>query len=139
MKNIPLSSLPYFQGMTVEDLSTLLFEFDVLCRSYEYVSDAQKLKLFPATLKGATLRCFMGLGFASIRTWSDMKETFLSKYQGYWRTMDLRGEEFRMTKKEDEILEDYVERFNYNLQRYKHSDLDHEILNTIFIRGMRDD
>ena len=40
MKNIPLSSLPYFQGMTVEDPDTFLFELDVLCRSYDYVSDA---------------------------------------------------------------------------------------------------
>lgn len=60
MKNIPLSSLPSFKGMTVEDPNTFLFEFDVLCRSYDYTSDAQKLKLFPATLKGVALRWFMG-------------------------------------------------------------------------------
>jgi len=40
MKNMTLSSLPYFQGMTVEDPDTFLFEFDVLCKSYDYVSDA---------------------------------------------------------------------------------------------------
>lgn len=49
MKNIPLSSLPSFQGMNIEDPNTFLFEFDVLWRSYDYVSDAQKLKLFPRT------------------------------------------------------------------------------------------
>ena len=117
MKYIPLSSLPSFQGMTVEDPDTFLVEFDVLCRSYDYVSDAQKLKLFPTGLKGASLRWFMGLGSASIRTWSDMKETFLSKYQDYCRTRDLREEVFKMTQKEDESMEDYVERFHHNLQR----------------------
>lgn len=66
MKNIPLSSLPSFQGMTVEDLDTYLFKFDVLWRSYDYVLDAQKSKLFLATLKGAALRWFMGLGSTSI-------------------------------------------------------------------------
>lgn len=75
-----LSSLPSLQGMTMEDLYTFLFEFYVLWRSYDYTLDAQKLKLFPATLKGVALRWFMGLGSASIRTWNDMKETFLSKY-----------------------------------------------------------
>jgi len=40
MKNIPLSSLPSFQGMTVEDLDTFLFEFHVLCRTYDYTIDA---------------------------------------------------------------------------------------------------
>lgn len=139
MKNIPLSSLPSFQGMTVEDPDTFSFEIDVLCRSYDYISDAQKLKLFPATLKGVALRWFMGLGFASTRTWNDMKETFLSKYQDYCRTKDLKEEVFKMSQKEDESLEDYVEWFHYNLQRSKHSDLDHEILKTIFIIGMRDD
>jgi len=139
MKNILLSSLPSFQGMIVEDPDTFLFEFDVLCRSYYYTIDAQKLKLFSATLKGAALRWFMGLGSASISTWNDMKETFLSKYQDYCRTRDLRQEIFRMTQKEDQSLEDYVEWFHYNLQRSKHSDLDYEILKTIFIKGMRDD
>lgn len=43
-----------------------------------------------------------------------------------------------MTQKEEEILEDYVEWFHYNLQRSKHNNLDPEILKTIFIRGMRD-
>ena len=62
MKNIPLLSLPSFQGMIEEDLETFLFEFDVLCRSYDYTKYAQKLKLFPTTLKGAALRWFMGLG-----------------------------------------------------------------------------
>jgi len=66
MKNIPLSSLPTFQGMAMEDPKTFVFKFDVLCGSYGYVSDAQKLKLFHATLNGETLRWFMGLGYASI-------------------------------------------------------------------------
>jgi len=68
-----------------------------------------------------------------------MKETFLSKYQDHCTTRDLREEVFRMTQKENESIEDHVEWFHYNLQRYKHNDLDHEILKTIFMRGMRDD
>jgi hypothetical protein len=55
MKNIPLSALPNFNGLTNEDPYTFLFEFDILCRSYDYTSDAQKLNLFPATLKGDAL------------------------------------------------------------------------------------
>lgn len=125
--------------MVVEDPDTFLFEFDVLCRSYDYTLDAQKLKLFPATLKGASLRWFMGLGSSTIRTWNRMKETFISKYQDYCRTKDLREEIFRITQKEDEILEDYVERFCYNLQRSKFNNLTPEVSKTIFIRGMRDD
>jgi len=80
MNNIPISSLPSFQGMIMEDPDTFLFEFDVLCISYDYTADAQTLNLFPTTSKGAALRLFIGLGSTSISTWNDMKETYLSKY-----------------------------------------------------------
>jgi hypothetical protein len=77
LKNIPLSALPTFYGKNHEYPDTFLFEFDILCRSYNYVQDAQKLKLFPATLKDSTLRWFMGLGESSIRSWESMKYIFL--------------------------------------------------------------
>ena len=66
MKNIPASSLPTFYGKSTEDPDTFLFEFDILCRSYNYLQDAQKLKLFPATLKDSALRWFMSLGESTI-------------------------------------------------------------------------
>ena len=80
MNNIPLSALPTFYCKNNEDPDTFLFEFDILCRSYNYVQDAQKLKLFPATLKDFALRWFMGLEESSIRSWESMKDIFLNKY-----------------------------------------------------------
>ena len=68
MKKIPPSSLPTFYGKSNEDPDTFLFEFDILCRSYNYLQEAHKLKLFPTTLKDSTLRWFMGLGEFTIRT-----------------------------------------------------------------------
>ena len=59
MKNIPPSSLLSFYGKSNEDPDTYLFEFDILCRSYNYLQDSHKLKLFPATLKDSALRWFM--------------------------------------------------------------------------------
>lgn len=75
-----------------------MFEFDVLCRSYDYTSNAQKLKLFPDTIKGETLRWFMRLGADMIQTWSDMKEEFLFKHQDYCQTRDLKEEIFKITQ-----------------------------------------
>jgi hypothetical protein len=89
MKNIPPSALPNFRGLPSEDPDTFLFEFDILCRSYVYYSDAHKLKLFPATLKEAALRWFMGLGGNSIKTWDEMKQRFLQKYQDYCKVRDI--------------------------------------------------
>jgi hypothetical protein len=79
MKNIPLSALPTFYGKKNEDPDTFLFEFDIFCRSYNYIQDAQKLKLFPSNLKEYALIWFMGLGESSIRSWEAMKDIFLKK------------------------------------------------------------
>jgi len=114
MKNIPPSTLPNFCGTSSEDPTAFLFEFDVLCRSYDYSSNAQKLNLFHSTLKDASLRWFMGLSANSISTWVDMKKVLLKKYQDYYKTKDIREEIFGMTHKEEEILEEFLEIFQYN-------------------------
>ena len=55
LKNIPATTLPKFYGLAIEDLDTFLFEFDILCHSFDYNTDAHKLKLFLATLKELAL------------------------------------------------------------------------------------
>ena len=108
MKNIPPSTLPHFHDMTSEDLGSFLFKFNILCRSYNYIRDAQKLKLFPATLKDSTLRWFMGLGEHTIRSWDDMRIAFLKKYQEYCNIRDSSNDIFKIQQQKDESLEDYV-------------------------------
>lgn len=136
MKKIPLSALPNFHGLSSEDPDEFLFEFDILCRSYDYVSPNQKLKLFPATLKGNALRWFMGLGAQAITTWDQMKEGFLTKYQDYCQTRERKEELFKMVQKEDESLEDFVERLQYNLQRSDHPSMSKDIPKTILLKGV---
>ena len=51
MKNISPSVFHRFYGKTTKDPDEFLFEFDILCRGYDYTTNAQKLKHFPATLK----------------------------------------------------------------------------------------
>jgi hypothetical protein len=67
MNNIPPSTLPNFHGLASEDPDALLFEFDVIFRRYYYSTTTHKLKLFPSTLKGSSLRWFMGLGGDNIQ------------------------------------------------------------------------
>lgn len=40
MKNISPSVLPNFYGLRSEDPETFLFEFEVLCRTYDYMEDS---------------------------------------------------------------------------------------------------
>jgi hypothetical protein len=115
MKSIPPSALPHFHGMTSEEPDSFLFEFDILCCSYNYIRDAKKLKLFPATLNDLALRWFMGLWEPTIRSWDDMRIAFLKKYQEYCKTRHYHNDISRMQQQEYESLEDYVERFAYNL------------------------
>jgi hypothetical protein len=95
MKNITLSTLPTFYGKNSEDPDTFLFEFDILCRSYNYAQDAKKLKVFLATLKDSALRWFIGLGESSIRSWEAMNEIFLKKYQDYCKTKGSHNDIFK--------------------------------------------
>eukprot|EP00253_Pinus_taeda_P016598 PITA_16598 len=139
MKNIPPAALPNFHGLSSEDIDEFLFEFDILCRSYDYVTPAQKLKLFPTTLKGNALRWFMSLGAQVITMWDQMKESFLTKYQDYCRIREMKEELFKMVQKEDANLEDFVERLQYNLQRSDHPTMSKDILKTILLKGVRDD
>ena len=109
MKAIPLQSIPTFHGMITEDVDAFLFEFDVLCRGCDYTTDPQKLKLFPSTLKVEALRWFMGLGGQTINSWDEMKTSFLKRYKDFCKTRELKDEIFKMTAKDNETLEEYVE------------------------------
>lgn len=62
MKPIPLTTLHNFHGLSHKYLDTFIFEFYIFCHGYDYLADAQELKIFPATLKGTALQWFMGLG-----------------------------------------------------------------------------
>ena len=136
--NIPLSKLPNFHGLSIEDLDEFLFEFDILYRSYDYISDIQNLKTFPATLKGKALWWFMSLGRDSITNWNQMKQSFMNKYREYCRARERKEELFKMNKKE-ESLENFVERLEYNVQRSRDQDMDPNILKTILLRGVKDE
>jgi hypothetical protein len=133
------TSLPRFRGMLIEDPDLFLFEFDILCRSYNYTNNAQKLKLFPATLKDLALRWFMSLGEHTIFSWDGMKETFLQKYQDYCRPRDARNDIFKMQQLEEESLEHYLERFLYNYQKTKQFSLDTITVRIVFLKDVRDD
>ena len=56
MKIINPSPFPNFHVLASEYPDTFIFEFEVVYRTYDYLSDVKKLKIFPSTLKDATLR-----------------------------------------------------------------------------------
>ena len=97
------------------------------------------MKLFPATLKDNALHWFMSLGGGTVTTWDQMKQVFLEKYQEYCNTKDKREELFKMVQRDDEILEYFVERILYNVQRAGQTNMGLDVLKIILLRGIRDD
>ena len=67
-----------------------------------------------------------------------MKRVFLSKYLEYCKTRDIQDEIFTIVQYDDEMLEDYLERFLYILQRSKHK-FDPSTIRTLFLHGLTDD
>ena len=135
MKNIPPSVLPNFHGLKNEDPETFLFEFEVLCKTCDYLQDSQKLKLFPSMLKGVALKWFIGLVTQSIRTWNDMKKVFLDRYFDYCMPINHKDEVLKMMQREDANLEDLIERFNNNLKRAKMDNLYQDTLKALLLKS----
>lgn len=67
------------------------------------------------------------------------KNVFLETYKDYCMPHNLKDEVFKMMQKEDEILEDLVERFAYNFKRDKMYKLDDETLKVILLKSIRDE
>lgn len=52
---------------------------------------------------------------------------------------NIRDEVFKMTQKEDENIEDLVERFVYNLKREIMDSLDEETLKALLLKSIKDE
>ena len=63
----------------------------------------------------------------------------LEKYQEYCNTKDKREELFNMVQRDEESLEDFVERLLYNVQRAGKTTMGLEVLKIILLRGIREE
>jgi hypothetical protein len=68
--------------------------------------------------------------------WEDMKYVFLQRYQDYCKVND---DIFGMTQGEEESFKEYLERFQYNLQRSKQKQLGKEALKILLLKGIHDE
>ena len=65
-----------------------------------------------------------------------MKHMFLKRYQYYCRVNE---DIFEITRGEEETLENYVERFQYNLQRSKLRQSGKDTLKKCLLKGIRNE
>lgn len=85
------------------------------------------------------MKWLMGLVTQSIITWNEMKKTFLDRCLDYCMPTNHKDQVFKMMQREDENLEDLIERFNYNLKRAKMDNLDEDTLNALLLKAIRDE
>ena len=76
----------------------------------------------------------MSLGGNCIQNWEDMKHMFLKIHQAYYRVNE---DIFEITQGEEETLENYVERFQYNIQRSKLRQLGKYTIKNYLLKGIR--
>jgi hypothetical protein len=114
-----------------------LFEFVVICKTYDYATDEHKLEHLPSTLKDSTLRWFMSLEGNTITTWDQMKNIFSERYIDYCRARDRRVEIFKMSQGPDESLEYFEERFQLSYKRAQNCTLDEDSLKLVILRILR--
>ena len=82
----------------------------------------------------------MGLGANAAANWDEMQALFLIKYKEYYKASSTRRDDiFRISKKEEETLEDYVSRFLYTLQKNPQHTLSEDSQKLVFLRGVNDD
>lgn len=87
IKKISPLILPNFRGLSTEDTDQFLFEFKILCKTYDYELDNQKMKHFPSTLKDNAMRWFMDLFPNCITSWEKWNRFFLKNIKS---TAELR-------------------------------------------------
>lgn len=68
------------------------------------------------------------------------KRSFYKKYQDYCRDGDTHKEDiFRISQREDEPLEDYIDRFQFSLMISKQNRLTPKSLRLVFLRGVNEE
>ena len=68
-----------------------------------------------------------------------MKGTFLDRYLDYCMPTNHKDKVFKMMQREDENLEDLIERFNYNFKGAKMDNLDEDTLKVLLLKYIRDE
>ena len=63
----------------------------------------------------------------------------MDRYLDYCMPANHKYEVFKMMQREDENLEDLIERFNYNLERAKMDNLDEDTLKALLLKSIRDE
>ncbi|KAL3679463.1 hypothetical protein R1sor_022419 [Riccia sorocarpa] len=87
----PITRLRYpsYRGKESEDLDSFIEEFEQIARANREAHNDDKLRIFPALLKGRGSRWVAALNPADLATWDTLKKAFLAEFRslGFSKTV----------------------------------------------------
>ncbi|KAD7478924.1 hypothetical protein E3N88_02060 [Mikania micrantha] len=134
-----LSSLPTFHGRATEEPYQHLQEFEQFCQvtgGQGFSADEVKLILFPFTLKDRAKEWFSTLPAASIYTWEEMQQQFLSEFYTMKKTTEARAAIRNFKQKGGELFHEAFTRFKDMLRKCPHHGINMWELLVAFYDGM---
>ncbi|KAD6794930.1 hypothetical protein E3N88_05826 [Mikania micrantha] len=134
-----LSSLPTFHGRATEEPYQHLQEFEQFCQvtgGQGFSADEVKLILFPFSLKDRAKEWFSTLPAASIYTWAEMQQQFLSEFYTMKKTTEARAAIRNFKQKGGELFHEAFTRFKDMLRKCPHHGINMWELLVAFYDGM---
>ncbi|KAD6119978.1 hypothetical protein E3N88_11249 [Mikania micrantha] len=134
-----LSSLPTFHGRATEEPYQHLQEFEQFCQvkgGQGFSADEVKLILFPFSLKDRAKEWFSTLPEASIYTWAEMQQQFLSEFYTMKKTTEARAAIRNFKQKGGELFHEAFTRFKDMLRKCPHHGINMWELLVAFYDGM---
>ncbi|XP_049410609.1 uncharacterized protein LOC125873801 [Solanum stenotomum] len=128
-----------FRGAAGDDANQHLMNFVAICKSQEIPGvnqTAMRLRLFPLFLTGEATNWLNEMPDDSIRTWNELKETFLERFLPESKELQMKDEISTHKQLPGEAMHDTWWRFSQKLKKCPNHDLTERHLKQDFYRSL---
>jgi hypothetical protein len=118
-----IQSLPSFLGLSTKNLYDFLGEFLAICFAIKligFIEDAQRMRLFPFSIKKRAEHWFHSLTPNSITSWVELQPVYLKKYFPIGKTIDIMRAITSISQYEGEQFHETWERLKDLLRSCPH-------------------
>ncbi|CAN6560272.1 unnamed protein product [Malus baccata var. baccata] len=139
LKSSLLHHIPKYHGLSMEDPSKHLKEFEVVCSSMTPVNvdgNILKMKVFPFSLMDKAKDWLYELAPGTVTSWESMKRAFLEKFFPTSRIILLRKKISGIQQEEGESFPTYYERFKSLVASCPQHQMKEELLLQYFYEGL---
>src|ERR1700738_3143687 len=126
--------LPTYKGK--KDPDTYIQEYVNICHANQEGTDAEKLRLFPVTLKKKALEWYTQFPANHFMNWNDLKTTFIQRFRSTKSEGEIINNLSHVKQKKDESVEEFYERVMVAAAKIQPAPGE-QIRKTWFINGLR--